>query len=320
MWSCARGIDFSPNSEDLSPKTPCLLGRGCLSLGRGLLTKGWGISSGEKLPWVDAQVSPSAAPGVLPWLRAGSAPKGWGDGQTVVRCSQWGWWRGRCHVIYTPHARSSHMGGASAHVPLVVLTDFHKGGGEVSPWPPQLTACSGFQLQLQAGPRWRPDVSGTEQTEWDRLAGLDGAESWGEKSCMDRDQLPVQGQLVSWGSGPWGIWEMWGPIPHFPVQRGKESGVFTTTTRLTHQQGWRLCRKHQPYSISDLLFSQGRKNPRGRVTAGMRAKHWQCHIAFPFLLCTELFVFPWIGNELLKMYFIHLPYMILIFFSFILLT
>lgn len=200
MWSCARGIDFSPNSEDLSPKTPCLLGRGCLSLGRGLLTKGWGISSGEKLPWVDAQVSPSTAPGVLPWLRAGSAPKGWGDGQTVVRCSQWGWWRGRCRVIYTPHARSSHMGGASAHVSLVVLTDFHKGGGEVSPWPPQLTVCSGFQLQLQAGPRWRPDVSGTEQTEWDRLAGLDGAESWGEKSCMDRDQLPVQGQVVSWSA------------------------------------------------------------------------------------------------------------------------
>lgn len=130
MWSCARGIDFSPNSEDLSPKRPCPLGRGCLSLGRGLLTKGWSISSGEKLPWADAQVSPSAAPGVLPWLRAGLAPKGWGDGQMVVRCSRWGWWRGRCRVIYTPHARSSHMGGASARVPLVVLTDFRKGGGE----------------------------------------------------------------------------------------------------------------------------------------------------------------------------------------------
>ena len=47
------GIDFFPNSEDLSPKTPCPLGKGCLSLGRGLLTKGWGISSGEKLPWAD---------------------------------------------------------------------------------------------------------------------------------------------------------------------------------------------------------------------------------------------------------------------------
>ena len=49
------------------------------------------------------------------------------------------------------------------------------------------------------------------------------------------------------------------------------------------------------------------KNPRGRVPAGMRVKHWQCHIAFPFLLCMELFVFPWTGNELLKMYFRHLP-------------
>lgn len=77
-------------------------------------------------------MSPSVAPGVLPWRRAGVAPKGSGDGQTVV-CSRWGWWSGRCHVIYTPHARSSHMGGASARVPLVVLTDFLKGGGEVSP-------------------------------------------------------------------------------------------------------------------------------------------------------------------------------------------
>ena len=52
---------------------------------------------------------------------------------------------------------------------------------------------------------------------------------------------------------------------------------------------------------------RGRRNPRGRVTAGMQVKHWQCHIAFPFLLCTDLFVFPWTGNDLLKMYFIHPP-------------
>ena len=144
MWLCTKEIDFFPNSEDLSSKTPCPLGKGCLSL----LTKGWGISSGEKLPWANAQVNPSAAPGVLPWLRGGSASQGWGDGQTVVRCSRWGWWSGRCRVIYTPCARSSHTGGASAHVPLMVLTDFHIGGGETSPWPPQLTACSGFRRQL----------------------------------------------------------------------------------------------------------------------------------------------------------------------------
>ena len=77
-----------------------------------------------------------------------------------------------------------------------------------------------------------------EQPERDRLAGVDGAESGGGRSCADRDQSRLQGQPVSTGAAgaprpgeferrgghtsefPWseglGIQSIYSPSPHPP--------------------------------------------------------------------------------------------------------
>ena len=93
-----------------------------------------------------------------------------------------------------------------------------------------------------------------------------------------------------------------GGYPAYPCSEGQ--GIWSI---YHHHRGEGCVVNISPPVFLTYSPPRGRRNPRGRVTAGMQVKHWQCHIAFPFLLCMDLFVFPWTGNDLLKMYFIHPP-------------
>lgn len=176
-----------------------------------------------------------------------------------------------CHLH--PHARSSHMGGASACVPLVVLTDFRKGGGEGGrdhpslSLPAQVSSCS--SRQDHGGGLMSLEQSRQNETAW---LDLDGAGSWGEKELHGQRPAPGARSAGQLRLRALGNLRGMGVILIF-LFRGARNLEYLPPPPLLISRGEGCVVNISPTAfLTDCFFSQGR-NPRGRVTAGMRAKH-----------------------------------------------